>query len=495
VVAARIIKLIFILLLFLSCQKSNYINLSMTPLQRGTVMDPARIYFLNEYYVIENLTVRLVEMDTKVGYKFMLASSIDQKTDTEFHVKIKETSFSNGDPVTLLDVQNSFKRAMTNKSSHIPFGEIVESLEIQGNALIIKLKKRVNDFMYYLTLADLSVLHSSQINKKEILVEDWEIVSSGPYTYSVEGDDVFLVQNPHYKLSPLNYPKKVKLLTARGRDTFSDFKNEVVDFGEFNLNSYERHLSEVGKLSEMQIIGNTGDMISFLALNADNVKFKNAYNRKWLQKKILLEYSLDQKYKNVARKAFQFFTPQVRGFVEEKKIIDLVKGWSDIDTSKVPEDLKNGITIHTYQRAFEVTLKGAVESLESILGIPVKIEATVPSVEFEKFIKKKDYEIFLGVTSMDQVIVGESINLYYFSSSPMFKDVNGKIKELMSEYQKADVSKTLHYLQEIAFQMVDDSECIPVFYVASPFFYNKSKLDISDLDEMTYFNLWKIKEI
>lgn len=458
-------------------------------------MDPARIYFLNEYYILENLTVRLVEMDTKVGYKFMLASSIDQKSDTEFHVKIKATSFSNGEPITLLDVKNSFERAILNKGSHIALGEIVQNLEIKNNALVIKLKKHVNDFLYYLTLADLSILHNSQIKKDEILVEDWEKVSSGPYTYSVEGDDIYLVQNPSYKLSDLDYPKRVKLLTARGRDTFVDFKKGEVDLGEFNLNSYERHLSEVSQLSDLKMIGNTGDMINFLALNVGHEKFKNAYNRKWIQKKMLLEYSLDSKYKNVARKAFQFFTPQVRGFVEEEKIINYVKGWNDIDTSKVPEDLKNGIKIHTYQRAFEVTLKGAIDSLESTLGIPVKVEATVPSSEFETFIKKKDYEIFLGVTAMDQVIVGESINLYYFSSSPMFQDVNGEIKKLMSKYQHADVSKTLQYLNDIAFQMVSDSECVPVFYVASPFFYNKSKLDISELDEMTYFNLWKIKEI
>jgi hypothetical protein len=98
------------------------------------------------------------------------------------------------------------------------------------------------------------------------------------------------------------------------------------------------------------------------------------------------------------------------------------------------------------------------------------------------------------VTAMDQVIVGESINLYYFSSFPMFKDVNGEIKILMDKYQTDKEGKALQYLNDIAHQMISDAECIPVFYVASPFFYNKEKLDLKNLDEMTYFNFWKIQE-
>lgn len=477
----------------MSCEKSNTLTMSLTPLKRGAVMDPSRIYFLNEYYILENLTLRLVEMDAKTGYKLMLAASIDQINDSEYVIKIKETYFSNGELITVEDVRDSLMRAKDNKNSHVPFAEIVESIKTENNVLNIKLKKRVNDFMYFLTLADLSILHKSQISKKELLVEDWEKVSSGPFYYSIEGEEVFFKQNHHYKLSSNSYPIKIRLVTARGRDTFNDFKNNVVDIGEFNLNSYEKHLNELNGLENLHVIGNSGDMINYLALNADHPKFKKEYNRQWIQKKILLQYNLDSKYNSIARKAFQFFTPFVKGFVDEKMIVEMVKGWSHIDIERIPEELKDGIRISTYQRAFEVSLRGAFDSLEKVLGIPVKIETNVPSTEFETFINKRKFESFLGITSMDQVIVGESINLYYFSSSPMFKDVNKKIRSLMNLYQHSDPSKTVGIVNEIAFQMVKDSECIPVFYVASPFFYNKNKLDVSGLDEMTYFNLWKIK--
>jgi hypothetical protein len=486
--------ILLVLIMIASCQKSNTLNMSLTPLKKGTVLDPSRIFFLNEYYLLENMTVRLVEVDAKAGYKLMLASRIDQKSETEYEVEIKETYFSNGEKITLNDVKASFLRAMSSKNSHLPVAELIDSVEVNGDKLVFKLKKKLNDFLYFLTLADLSILHHSQSLKKELNIEDWMTATSGPFSYLIEGEDFFLVKNEHYKLGSLAYPDRVKLLSARGRDTLDDFEKGVVDIGEFNLNSYEKHLDRLSQIHGLQVIGNSGDMINFLALNVDHPKFKSAYTRKWLQKKIIENFKLDNKYSNIARKAYQFFTPFVRGFADEKMIITELKSWDEIDLSRVPDDLKNGIVISTYQRAFEVTLRGVFNDFEKLLGFPVIIDNSMPSTDYETFIKEKKYEAFLGITAMDQVIVGESINLYYFSSSPLFRDVNKKIRYLMDQYQHADYSKTVSIVNQIAFQMIEDAECIPLFYVASPFFYNKSKLDVSGLDELTYFNLWKLKK-
>jgi hypothetical protein len=484
---------ILILLLLLSCQRSEIFNLSITPLKRGAVMDPSQINFLNEYYIIENVTVRLVEMDAKAGYRLMLASSIEKKSDLEYIVKIKNTGFSNGEIIRIEDVRNSLLRAKQGVNSHVAFNEMVESIIIENDSLKIKLSKKVNDFLYFLTLADLSILHSSQTEKKELTVEDWHTASSGPYSYRIMGEEIFLTKNPYYKLSSSNYPSRIRLVSGKGRDTFEDFGNNLIDIGEFNLNSFEKHLAQLTDTKDLVIIGNNGDMINYLALNVDDPKFKSEYNRKWIQKKMVLNYFLDDKYKNIARKAFQFFTPFVKGFVEEKKIVEEVKSWKNINVTIIPDELKKGITISTYQRAFEVSLRGAFDNLEKILGIPVKIEDKVPSNEFKDFILKRNFEVFLGITSMDQIIVGEAINFQYFSGSPTFKDVNKKIKRLLVEYQNSVPSKIVGVVNSMAMQMIKDSECVPVFYVASPFFYNKKKFDISGLDEMTYFNLWKIK--
>jgi hypothetical protein len=486
---------ILILLLLLSCQRSEIFNLSITPLKRGAVMDPSQINFLNEYYIIENVTVRLVEMDAKAGYRLMLASSIEQKSDLEYIVKIKNTGFSNGEKIRIEDVHNSLMRAKQGLNSHVAFNEMIERISIENDSLKIKLKKKVNDFLYFLTLADLSILHSSQAGKKELTVEDWHTASSGPYSYSIENEEVFLTKNPYYKLSSSDYLSKIRLISGKGRDTFEDFTNNLIDIGEFNLNSFEKHLVKLTDTKNLVIIGNNGDMINYLALNVNDPKFKSEYNRQWIQKKMVLHYSLDDKYKNIARKAFQFFTPFVKGFVNEKVIVEEVKSWKDIDITKIPDELKEGITISTYQRAFEVSLRGAFDNLEKVLGIPVKIEANVPSNEFKSFILKRNFEVFLGITSMDQVIVGEAIHFQYFSGAPTFKDVNKKIKRLLFEYQNSGPSKIVGAVNSMAIQMIKDAECVPVFYVASPFFYNKKKFDISGLDEMTYFNLWKIKAL
>lgn len=457
-------------------------------------MDPSRVYFLNEYYLIENLSVRLVEMDANSGYKLMLASSITQKSDTEYQVQIKDSKFSNGELIALEDVKRSLERATKNKNSHINFSEILKDLKIEDGFLSIKLNKRTNDFLYYLTLIDLSILHKNQI-KDEIKVEDWSGPTSGAFTYQLAKDGTaYLEKNKYFALSKVNYPERVHLFSAMGRDSFKDFAEDKVDLGEFNLNSYESHLSELGRHKNLQVIGNTGDMITFLALNARKEKFSKEYNRRWIQKKILKSLKVREQYKQVARKAFQFFTPQVRGFLDEKKIIEEVDSW-ELDLNEVPKELKNGIVISTYTRAFEVTIESIVRDLETILGIPVKIENNISSLSFEEYMKKGDFDIFMGITAMDQVIAGESVNLYYFSSSPMLIDVNKKIKPLMDKYKHSSSEDTSAIIKEVSLQMTKDAECIPLFYVASPFFYNKDKVNVSHLDELTYFNLWKIEAI
>ena len=128
---------ILILLLLLSCQRSEIFNLSITPLKRGAVMDPSQINFLNEYYIIENVTVRLVEMDAKAGYRLMLASSIEKKSDLEYIVKIKNTGFSNGEIIRIEDVRNSLLRAKQGVNSHVAFNEMVESIIIENDSLKI----------------------------------------------------------------------------------------------------------------------------------------------------------------------------------------------------------------------------------------------------------------------------------------------------------------------------------------------------------------------
>lgn len=485
---------LFFLVLTFSCNKDSTIRVAITPLNVGAVMDPSKVYFLNEYYLIENLSSRLVEMDAKLGYKLMLASSVTEVTKTHYQIKLKKSFFSNGEEITVLDVLKSFKRAMGEKNSHVQLSSLFERLEIEGSVLNIYLRKRVNDFLYYLTLIDLSVLHESQL-KQELKVEDWLRVTSGAFTYEVTPDGkIFLNKNKYFKLANVDYPDRIELKTVKGRDSFKDFKDNVVDMGEFNLNSYDKHIDDLADEGSLRVIGNTGDMITFLALNVKEKKFSKEYNRRWILKKIIKNFKMADSYEQVSRKAYQFFTPQVRGFLDEDKILKEIESW-DLDLSRIPDELKGGIRISTYRRAFEVTLKGVLNDLDNVLGIPVQIEDNVESGDFKKFIIDNKFESFLGVTSMDQVIVGESINLYYFSSFPMLKDVNGEIKKLMNEYKHSDSTSSSKIVNKISMQMIKDAECIPLFYVASPFFFNSKKLDISNLDELTYFNLWKVKNI
>lgn len=490
------ILLLVSLFCLLSCNKEKFhLNMSLTPLHKGTVLDTSKIYFLNEYYILENTAVRLLEMDAKKGYKLMLASEIIKKNDLRFEIKIRPTYFSNGEPITINDVKNTLIRAKASKNSHIAFSELVDNIEVKEDVLIITLKKKVSDFLYFLTLADLSILHSSQVAKSELNAEDWEKATSGPFYYSIQGNDAYLIKNPYYSLSPRDYPDKVKLLSAKGRNTFKDFSKGKVDMGEFNLTSYDENINQLNEAKNLKVIGNNGDMINFLALNVKSKLFQNDYNRRWIQKKVVLNFKIDEKFKHVSRKAFQFFTPQVRGFAPEDSVINEVLSWKDINIETIPTDLKNGIKIHTYERAYEVSLRSVLHKLGEVLGIPVTISTSVPSVQYQTFVNKREYDVFLGITAMDQVIVGESINLYYFSSSPLFNDVNKKIAPLMNDYQSSEASDSTKILNSIALQMIKDSECIPVFYVASPFFFNKEKVNVSGLDELTYFNLWKLKQI
>ncbi|MBT4790088.1 MAG: hypothetical protein HON90_00830, partial [Halobacteriovoraceae bacterium] len=63
----------------------------------------------------------------------------------------------------------------------------------------------------------------------------------------------------------------------------------------------------------------------------------------------------------------------------------------------------------------------------------------------------------------------------------------------LREYQKTDnPAEEQVFIEKILKQMVVDAECIPLYYIASPFFYNKKILNIDDvnIDEIPQF--WKM---
>lgn len=140
----RKLVLIFILpLVFYSCSKSEKLSVAISPLQLNDELDPKNISFTNQYYLIENLSVRLIEMTTSGRVNLILAKSMERPDEKTYIFKIKKTMFSDGSIITTTDIQESFNRILKDKSVHVDLNSILEEIKVIDEETIkFQLKKK-----------------------------------------------------------------------------------------------------------------------------------------------------------------------------------------------------------------------------------------------------------------------------------------------------------------------------------------------------------------
>jgi len=498
----------------MACSKNEKsiesISILLSPKKMEQTLDPSKIAFTNDYFLLENLTLRLVGLNSKGQYENLLAESITPNADkTLYRIKIKEAYFSNGDKITIEDVYYTLKRLVVVGSAHsnlkefILGGKNIKTLDtplegltiISPDTLTISFSRPLKEFIDYLQMADFGILHPSQYKKKEIFASDWTQYSSGPYRLKYEKDDVYLVKNEKAFNFNLETPKEVKLVSQY-------FKNELpkqiieqkIHTGMIPFPTYFANKKQIDEGKGIKLFATTTDKITLIILNKNSPLFKDNQTRRWIQKKIIQTYLLkNTPYDQFLQKAYEYFVPSTKGFMNKDEILSHVKKWANIDSNQIPESLKKGITILSYETLPQIAPMELFKELETVLGIPVKIKLTVNASNIETTFLKRDYDAFINVMAMDYKLIGESINLLYNSSTPDFLDEDGKMKSLLSIYQSTfDEAEEKKILSNIALEMINQAECIPLFYLADPFFYNENFLNVGDANIFESLQVWKM---
>jgi MarR-like DNA-binding transcriptional regulator SgrR of sgrS sRNA len=200
---------------FIGCNRdSSMLTVLLNPKKLDSHLDPLSIPYTNDFYLLENLTVKLLSLDEKGNYQLDLAKSIKPLNERSYLIAIKESYFSNGELITSEDVKRTILRSAGVATSHTILKDLIESVEvISKTELRVLLKKPVRSFFYYLSLPDFGILHRDQYSKSKLIAQDFVNITSGPFSYSFDGKDYFLIKNSGYRLSESSYFEKVKLLS------------------------------------------------------------------------------------------------------------------------------------------------------------------------------------------------------------------------------------------------------------------------------------------
>lgn len=491
----------------LFARRENSVRTNLFGYKREDQLEPTRLKFVQEYYVLDNVAAKLVELGKLGEYQNALAEEFRIAEDgRSIHIKLRKAVFSDGTAITATDVASSIKRATILGTPHsnlkglwvgsdklTKISDEIEGVKVLSeNELELKLTRASKELLYFFTMTDLSILHKSQYEKNVLKASDWMGVTSGPYhiEYTKLGHMSLVANKTAFNYSE-SMPQLVTFESYKGDDVIERLKNKSLEFGTITLVDYLNHAETVEKTEGLEIFGNKTDGIVNLVLNLKSKQFSKLSTRQWVQKRILEGYQIDDKYQKGITKAHQFFLPKAKGYIPDAKVIDLL---SHIKTDVVPEELKSGINIQAIGGMKDYMPTDIAQSLSRVLGVPVKIDLTTPSREYFNFLGKREFDATIIGISMVYKVLGETLNLQYFSPNPTFLDPSGNIHRLMESYQnKEDIKEELSVIGKILEQMVVDSECVPVFYFSMPFFANTERVDVSNLNLDESIQFWKVK--
>lgn len=454
-------------------------------------LDPRAIPYTNDFYILENLTTKLLSFDENGNYQLELASNVKKINELEYHFKIKRTFFSNGELVELVDVKKTFERIMKYGSSHADLKDLIHSIEIVEDTLRFKLNKFSKSFFYYLSLPDLGILHRSQYEKESLLASDFIKVSSGPFRYEAKNEGLFLIKNEFYKVNTNNYPDKVELLSSFKKDASKALIEGSVHLGKVSVRYYLENKEKFLNHENLRVIGVPSGSLTYLYFNKYSNSFKDIDHRRWLREVINNSLNVPQEFEQIARRTRQYFPPESKAYLEENEVDAEIENFK---ISERPKDFPAEITIHTYTTAYDVTIEKVVRNLEKISGLKVVVKDDVPPSDYVTMMKKGQFDIFLNIMSTDFRTPVEAINFEFFSENGPLQDNTGDIRKNFDLYQSAlSENEEIEHLKKISKTMLKNVNVIPLFHSAIPFIYNTNEVDIGGLNHLFLFNFWKLK--
>ncbi len=476
------------LLLFLcSCQQPSVLKVALTPKKSSEVLDPLTIKYSNEFQILENLTIKLVSLDSNSTYQLDLASEILHKKPNKILVSIKDAKYSDGSSITLEDVQMSFSRSLKG-TTNVQLSQFIKSISIEGKYLVFDFHTRCKSFLKYLSLPDLGVLHSSQYSKTSILASDYQ-VTSGPYSLSRDGNS--LLRNRYFVSRESDYPDQVQFVSSLRNSSLDQLISREVDLGEFPLEDFIAKQDLLRK-SSLRLLGSSSDAITYILFNPNSKSKLKEEHVHWLRKVINEKFEIPKPLSIISRKTWQYFPEESKAYLPMSEYEKIFK-YSNLVK---PNDFPSQIVIQTYTTAFKVTPKPLIDILENIEGLNIKVINNVKPEEFYAKYKSGDISVFLNIMSTDYRVPEEAINFEFISPERLMNDPSGRINKRYLEYQETDdQEEETILLKEISELMLKSNIFIPLFHATTPYFYNSETVELNGANNLFITNFWKIKMI
>lgn len=477
------------------CKKKELYRTNLLSFKKDQVIDPSEMRFAQQYFILDNVMLKLVKLGSNEEYQNDLAKKLEFSKDKKtLKIVLNEAFFSDGSQIKAKDVEMSLKRAVLNGAPHVNIDnlftgaknlkKITDSIAgikvLSDIELQLKMTRPTKEILFFLSLTDLGILHKSQYMKGKILLSDWTGVTSGPYKVTFnEKEQIVLASNPKTFRYTAKMPPKVTFESYKGSNVIEKLKSGELDFGMITFIDYLKNIKIIENLKGYKVMSDKTDGIVYMTLNTKSGLFSKTGNRQWVQKKVLESFVVDAQYNPAAKKAYQFFLPQAKGYIPDAKVLKLL---SHVDTNETPEDLKNGFTIKMIKGMKYYMIPDIGEQLSKVLGIDVKIDMTVPNDTYLQFINERNFDATAIGFGMSYKVLGEAMNIQYLSKNPMLLDPTGKIKSLLKDYQEHDnLVDESKIISKILKQMTVDSECVPLFYFSSPYFVNEKTLTAKTL--------------
>lgn len=489
----RSYTLITLIIMNTSCMnKSDSIKVLIHNGIGKETIDPSNLGLSDQYLAMDNMLIKLLEINKDNDYAHLLANKIDVSEDRlTYTISLKEAQFSDGSRIRPIDVINSFKRVIIRGSSHVPLKEIVEGSEklknleenidglslLEKNKIRIKLKKPTKEFLYYLSMADLGVLHESQYKNSTITNKNYAVTSGAYYL-----NDNKLIRNEFYIEKNSDSPISVEFVNPPSTGSTDDFQGYEIGTSSFVAKD---NGTKTSPPKPFKYTTSNYDTLCYIVLNTNAELFKDLGNRQFVNRNILQKVN-PPKDNLFFKKATQFFLPDSFAFQKNFSYEDI------LNEKAIPSlSLKRGFRILATKGTKKYTFPGLEESISEALGLNVKIEF-IDEIEMYRERKiKRDFDAYLVPTSMSYSVVTESLNILYKSPVRFGNNPSNKIINLIDKYQTS-LKTNESVIEEITKEMTRESEIIPLFYVSSPYFYNSDRIDISQMNVNESLKFWKM---
>jgi ABC-type transport system substrate-binding protein len=487
---SNILVLLLLTVLAGCMDKRTKIKAFFPYLSSDNLVDPAKLDMIHRYYVVDNICGKLVYVNHENDYEYILAKNIEKKNELEYILTLKDSvSFSNGDQITARDVLDSFKRMILLGSSHVPMAEIILDADkltnnyndidglyqINDKKIGIKLSREVNDFLYYLSLADTCILHSSIVRKTKIEKKDWKVVSGA---YFVEGDT--LKVNKKFVGYDELMPEEVSLINSPQNGSVDDLKGYDIGVTAFIDKSNGNFLNPP---EGIRYTTDSYSFLTYLVLNPDSKLFSSPDKRRAVYSLINNNFKTPES-NNLFKKANQYFLPEVAGVNPNYSVSNVF--------SKFKLDQKlDDFTILTTRGTKKYTFEDLDKEISKSLNNNTKIDFIDEADQYYERTRSRDFDAYLLPVSMNYNVPLEALNHLFAPSDNFVKPTSNKLKILVQELQGKQLTPGV--LDEILNEMAIDAVVVPLFYVSSPKFYNYNTVDASLMNKTESIAFWRLR--